>query len=275
MPKGPHKLQETLLEPTRQPDMPLLKWVGGKRWILPHLEPLWASYKERTLIELFAGGLAVALGLRPRRAILNDLNPHLINFYRYVQRGLEVKIPLVYNQEVYYRYRDRFNELIRKGEWDTEEAAVLFYYLNRTGYNGLCRFNAKGEFNVPFGRYKNVQYLLDFSPYKEVFQGWEFRAGDFAQVELEPGAFIYADPPYDVKFTQYNPGGFNWEDQVRLVEFLEGHQGPIVISNQATERIVELYTRFGYTLKVLKGPRRISCTGSREWVSEVLAFKGL
>ncbi len=254
---------------------PLLKWAGGKRWLVKHLEPLWRPYRERTWVEPFVGGMGVTLGLMPEKALLNDINPHLINFYRWVQRGLKSEIPFIYDRQIYLKHRERFNQLIREGQAETPEAAALFYYLNRSGYNGLCRFNASGEFNVPFGKYKTVGYIKDFSPYKELFRGWRFTSVDFAKLSFEPDAFVYADPPYDVEFTQYSPGGFSWADQVRLVEFLEAHRGPVVISNQFTPRIHNLYTRFGYSICILSAPRRISCDGNRQEALEVLAFKNL
>lgn len=263
-------------EPLSSPGLPpLLKWAGGKRWLIKHLEPYWHKHRERPFVEPFVGGMGVTLGLRPQTALLNDANPHLINFYRWVQQGLHIEIPLVYDRTTYLAYRARFNQLIRQGRADTAEAAALFYYLNRTGYNGLCRFNASGEFNVPFGKYKTVNYQTNFLEYKAAFRGWRFTSGDFSSLEIDPEAFVYADPPYDVEFTQYSPGGFSWSDQVRLVEFLERHRGPVVISNQLTDRIYELYTKSGYTVTILSAPRRISCNGNRQDALEVLAFKNI
>ncbi len=86
----------------------------------------------------------------------------------------------------------------------TAEAAALFYYLNRTGYNGLCRFNRRGRFNVPFGQYARITYMRDFSGYRDRLARWTFTSGDVEAVPLEQGDFIYADPPYDVEFTQYS-----------------------------------------------------------------------
>src|SRR4029077_12204381 len=135
--------------------------------------------------------------LGPKRALLNDVNPHLINFYRHLQRGLTVDIAMANDETAYYANRRRFNELLAAGRWRTREAAALFYYLNRTGYNGLCRFNARGEFNVPFGRYNRIGYVRDFSAYSETFDDWPFTTGDVEDVGLERGDFVYADPPYD------------------------------------------------------------------------------
>ena len=82
---------------------PPLKWAGGKRWLVPFLEPLWQPHRERRLVEPFCGGLAVALGLRPERALLNDVNPHVINFYRWLQRGLRIDLPMENDETLYYR----------------------------------------------------------------------------------------------------------------------------------------------------------------------------
>ncbi|MGH9749504.1 MAG: DNA adenine methylase [Candidatus Polarisedimenticolia bacterium] len=255
---------------------PPLKWAGGKRWQLPHLRPLWEPHSRRRLVEPFCGGLAVTLGLGPEQALLNDINPHLIGFYRCLKRGLRTEVPMRNDEAFYYALRRRFNDLVASGAGESGEKAALFYYLNRTGYNGLCRFNRKGGFNVPFGRYVRINYTSDFSPYRGVFARWEFRAGDFASLRPAPGDFVYADPPYDVEFTDYSREGFGWPDQVRVAGWLARHPGPVVLSNQATDRILDLYTSLGYTLMpLLDAPRRISCTGDRTPAREVLAVRNL
>jgi DNA adenine methylase len=252
---------------------PPLKWAGGKRWLAPHLKPIWEANTQRRYVEPFCGGLAVALGLQPKQALLNDVNPHLINFYAHVQNSLKMTLPMRNDEKLFYRHRDRFNELIRKGAALTAEGAQLFYYLNRTCFNGLCRFNKSGDFNVPFGTYKAINYATGFSQYATVFRQWQFSNLDIEALEFEAGDFIYADPPYDVEFTTYSAGGFSWDDQVRTVDLLAKHDGPVVISNQATTRIVELYESRGFELTYLDGPRRISCTGDRTAAREVLAMK--
>jgi len=252
---------------------PPLKWAGGKRWQVPHLRPLWAPHRHRRLVEPFCGGLAVTLGLMPQRALLNDINPHVLNFYRWLKRGLTISLPMANDSSQYYAHRKRFNQLLAEGEAETREAAALFYYLNRTGYNGLCRFNSKGAFNVPFGRHKRITYTRDFTPYRDLFAGWDLIQTDFEAIPLEPGDFIYADPPYDVEFRQYSKDGFSWEEQVRTAQWLADHPGPVLLSNQATDRIVELYERLGFTLDFLEAPRMISCTGDRTRAVEVLAVK--
>lgn len=252
-----------------------LKWAGGKRWLVPYLKPIWKHHMHRRLVEPLCGGLAVTLGLMPKKALLNDINPHLINFFRWLKQGLIIEIPMTNDKKIYYEHREEFNQLIEEGKTNTKKAAELFYYLNRTGYNGLCRFNKKGGFNVPFGKYSRINYTRDFMLYKEVFAEWEFMNEDFSSVPLEPDDFIYADPPYDVEFTQYAAQGFTWEDQVRLAEWLSKHPGPVVLSNQATQRIVDLYQNLGFYITFLDAPRMINCTGDRTPAKEVIATRGI
>jgi len=252
-----------------------LKWAGGKRWLIDHLREIWASHFHRRLVEPLGGGLAITLGLMPQEAWVNDINPHLVNFYKWVARGMTLEFTDAdHDRAAYYRHRSRFNELVRSGESQSREAARLFYYLNRTGYNGLCRFNGSGEFNVPFGKYRRVSYVKDFRAYQEVFRRWEFTYLDFEQMQLDPEDFVYADPPYDVQFTKYSKNGFTWDDQVRLARWLSGHPGPVVVSNQSTPRIRKLYRDFGFKLTEVAGPRRISCNGDRTPAVEVLGLKG-
>jgi DNA adenine methylase len=261
---------------------PPLKWAGGKRWLVPYLKPLWeqarvleSSDGERRLVEPLCGGLAMALGLLPERALLNDLNPHNVNFFRWLQRGLEVDIPMLNDRALYDEHRARFNALIDEGGIESKEAAELFYYLNRTCYNGLCRFNRLGHFNVPFGRHNTIKYAHDFPEFPALMAGWQFTIGDFESIALRPDDFIYADPPYDVEFTQYSKEGFGWEEQVRLAEWLAAHPGPVVLSNQATPRVVKLYEDLGFSLEMHQAPRMISCNGDRTKATEVVAMRNL
>jgi len=240
----------------------------------------WQKHARRRLVEPFAGGLAVALGLAPRTALLCDRNPHLIAFYKWLQTGFDPAAPgiaLENDRTIYARNRDRFNELIATGGEQTLEAAVLFYYLNRTGFNGLCRFNASGYFNVPFGKYKRIEYrdAAYFEPYRKALGGYDFRCADFASLRLRRGDFVYADPPYDVEFTSYSAGGFPWTEQVRLAQWLHAHEGPVVASNQATPRVLELYRALGFDVRTLPAPRRISCDGNRDAAREMIATRNL
>ena len=256
---------------------PPLKWAGGKRWQVPHLQPLWELHSHRRLVEPFCGGLAVALGLMPERALLND-----------AQSASHQLLPLAPEGAAHRpadgerrggcstRHRDRFNALLAVGQGTTvREAAALFYYLNRTGYNGLCRFNARGGFNVPFGRYVRIDYVRDFTSYRDVFADWTFTTTDIEAVPLERHDFVYADPPYDVEFTHYAKDGFTWDDQQRTAEWLAKHRGPVVLVNQATDRIERLYRRLGYEVRFLDAPRRISCTGDRTPAREILGTRNV
>ncbi len=137
------------------------------------------------------------------------------------------------------------------GKGATREAAGLFYYLNRTGFNGLCRFNRTGQFNVPFGRYARIAYTRDFTQYRDVLAGWTFANTDVEAVQVEEGDFVYADPPHDVEFTQYARAGFTWEDQERTAACLAKHHGPVVLVNQATPRIERLYRQLRFTVQFL------------------------
>jgi DNA adenine methylase len=254
---------------------PPLKWAGGKRWQIPHLRPLWQPHQRRRLVEPFCGGLAVSLGLMPARSLINDTNPHLISFYRWLKKGLTIDLSMENRSEFFYECRERFNALLAAGKGDSREAASLFYYLNRTGYNGLCRFNQQGEFNVPFGRYHRIAYRSDLTEYRAVLSAWEITNDDVEAIALDADDFVYADPPYDVEFTQYAQGGFSWEDQERTAVYLAKHPGPVILVNQATRRIRKLYRDLGYRIRLLDAPRRISCTGDRTPAREVLATRNL
>jgi DNA adenine methylase len=254
---------------------PPLKWAGGKRWQVPHLLPLWRPHASRRLVEPFCGGLAVALHLEPPRALLNDANPHLVNFYSAVAQGLRLDLRMENDEALFYEHRDRFNTLLSEGAAAGAAAAGLFYYLNRTGFNGLCRFNRAGEFNVPFGRYARIRYTRDFTPYQELFSTWTFTNTDVEAVPVNPDDFIYADPPYDVEFTAYAKGGFDWADQERTALWLSRHAGPVILVNQATARIETLYRSMGFAVRFLDAPRRISCNGDRRPAREIMALRNL
>jgi DNA adenine methylase len=284
------------------PRRPPLKWAGGKRWLVPKLQELWLeieAYRAPTprLVEPFVGGMAVALGFQPQAALLNDANQHVVNFYRCLQQGLTNSLPMLNDAEQYLEYRSTFNQLTVENnslstlnsalssktqalhaglvleETSSKTQALLFYYLNRTGFNGLCRFNNKGEFNVPFGKYKTINYSADFLEYRELLGRWEFSCGDFQGMALRDDDFIYADPPYDRVFTKYSQQDFTWDDQERLAEWLSRHSGRVVASNQATDRILALYKKLGFRVETIEAPRRIACNGNRKPALEMLAFR--
>lgn len=326
---------------------PPLKWAGGKRWLVPRLKEIAESNLAKRLIEPFAGGLSITLGLSPKEALVNDINPYVMNFYKQIHDGLDISQVLqsglgnqihlrwakqadlifaaekkrlqtkaqkdkekglafasdkdidnliakgkdntfkfiqtdkqdrLVNEKVYfYTARSLFNELIKTDKKLSPETAVLFYYMNRTAFNGLCRFNSKGEFNVPFGSYKTINYKNSFPELEKALKAWEFKVGDFYNLDVDPqNDWIYADPPYDVPFTSYSEEGFSWEDQERLIKWLDNFNCPVVLSNQATERIVELYKNYGYHVFLIPVKRNISANGQgRGPVNEVLAFRNI
>lgn len=221
----------------------------------------------------------MALGLRPQRAWLNDVNPHLVSFYQYVQQGVDLLatgVTFENNRTHYDAARARFNQLIEAGQANSAEAAALFYYLNRTGFNGLCRFNRRGFYNVPFGRYAHIGYQARWEAYRlAMTPDWTFTCGDFEALEVEASDWVYADPPYDVEFVDYASQGFNWQAQERLAHWLGRLPGPVVASNQATPRVLALYEGLGFHLQKLQAPRRIACTGDRRPATEMLAWRNL
>lgn len=260
---------------------PPLKWAGGKRWLVPRLAEIWKPYSDRVFVDLFCGGLSVTLGLNPERAICNDINPHLINFYQQVQMGLSMDGFMYGNSaEDYAIAREAFNQLIEQGKHESQKAARLFYYLNRTGYNGLCRFNKSGKFNVPVGRYKTINYIQDFSEYKRAISRWEFRCENYSNAAIRsilPGNhyFLVVDPPYDCEFTSYSGNSWQWSDQVALAEWLSIRCCPVVACNAATDRIITLYKGLGFAVELVEAPRKIACNGDRKPVLEMLATKNV
>lgn len=252
-----------------------LKWAGGKKWLLSELRDLYKPGQR--FVEPFTGGGSVPIGLKPRQALISDVNPHLMNFWRWAQSGLawtsDFGIEFKNDRDVYYDNRSKFNALCEQRQYWTQEGALLFYYLNRTGFNGLCRFNNSGAFNVPFGKYDTVTYRQDFSEFIELMKGWELYCGDFETIPLRPDDFLYLDPPYDVEFTKFSIRDFTWGDQERLAHWAAKHKGPVIASNQLTARIVELYGGLKFTLRKIQAPRRISCTGDSSPADEILAIK--
>lgn len=261
-----------------EPLSPALKWAGGKRWLRPRLRELWQACggSKRRLHEPCCGALGVALGLRPREAMLRDANPHLINFHCHVRSGLRIRIPMRNESELYYAHRAAFNALIESGRALSARGAAYFYYLNRTGYNGLCRFNSRGLFNVPFGQYTTIKYRREFDELGAAMQGWSLATGDFASVDAGSDDFVYADPPYDTDFNHYSAGGFDWDDQQRLAEWLAALPGPVAASNSATPRIIALYEHHGFALERHASRRNINRdVRGRGMASEILATRNI
>jgi len=259
-----------------------LKWAGGKFRLLDRILP-WLP-EGNCLIEPYAGSGAVFLNTNYDRYILNDINPDLIHTYQYVKKKPAEFITQArdffhpkYNQEkMYYALRDQFNQTT-----DLTERAILFLYLNRHGYNGLCRYNQKGGFNVPFGRYKNPYF-----PEKEIYafaqkaKKARFVCQDFKNVmqKAKTGNIIYCDPPYvplsdTASFTQYAQTGFTETEQTTLAALAEDLQKRniiTVISNHDTQFTRKLYRKAN--IKAFQQKRYISCkTNERNHAKELVA----
>lgn len=251
-----------------------LKWAGGKSWLVPRLQQMYAPHRHRRLVEPFCGGMSITLGLQPDRGLCNDKLLPLMNFYQQIKDGLTIDAQPT-DKITYYAYRDAFNRMFGSPHFNATLWAKQFYYLNRVGFNGLCRFNASGEFNVPHGGDNRRCDARTFEEYRALFSRLQFTWGTFSLVRLEPTDFVYMDPPYDTPFTSYAAGGFTWDDQVCCAEWLAGHPGPVVASNQATDRIIELYTRHNFAISFVSAPRKISCNGDRRDAREILATRNL
>jgi DNA adenine methylase len=209
----------------------------------------------KRLIEPFAGAAAVFMNTDYASALLSDSNADLISLYSVLKEEGEqfarycgsLFVPENNVPEAYYALRDEFNSTHNK-----RRKAALFLYLNRHGYNGLCRYNAKGLFNVPVGR-----YVKPYFPAEEMLafhakaQRAEFQVADFRDVmrQARPGDVVYCDPPYvplsrTANFTGYGKAGFSEDDQcelVRISEELAEHGVPVVISNHDTSFTVHAY----------------------------------
>lgn len=268
---------------------PMLKWVGGKRQLLSDIVPM-IDTKCSTYVEPFIGGGAVLFRMQPKKAIINDYNQELINVYKMVRDNLdelleELKIHEARNSsDYYYEIRALDREDSFKKMSDVEKAARIIY-LNKTCYNGLYRVNSSGQFNSPYGRYKNPNIvnevvLKSISKYFNT-NDIEILNGDYKDVlkNLAKDSFVYLDPPYmpissSSSFTGYTQGGFGYSSQLELKEECDKltKQGiRFVQSNSDCEVIRELYKN--YKIKTVKAKRSInSVAKKRGEINEVLIY---
>ncbi len=258
----------------------ILKWLGGKRRIVAAIIGLLPeNIENRGYHEPFLGGGAVLFTLKPARGTANDVNRRLINFYRVVRDNpyqlIEEAKQFLYDREIYYRLRERFNT----ATLSPVEDAALFLYLNKTGYNGLYRVNSKGIFNVPFGRYKNPNIVPEVKIVEasQVLRNIDLRCEDFSYVVnvAKEGDIVYLDPPYKPLnktsyFTSYNPDGFNENEQIRLRNIcieLDRKNIFFIVSNSGPA--VELYN--GFKIKKILANRSINSKASgRGPINEIL-----
>lgn len=265
--------------------MPFLKWVGGKRQLMTEIEPLLPS-RISTYYEPFVGGGAVFLHTQPKKAVINDFNSELINVYETIRDDVDSLIEHLATHENESDYFYQIRGLDRQEGFDElskVERASRVIYLNKTCFNGLYRVNSSGEFNTPFGRYKNPNIINDtvlkaVSTYLNN-DNIKFLSGDFEEAikGARKGSFVYFDPPYDPiskssNFTGYVQGGFGNDEQIRLRDAcikLDKKGIKFLLSNSATDFIKDLYQ--GFEIIEVGASRHINSVGSKRGeVTEVL-----
>ena len=285
---------------------PFLKWAGGKARVLPHLLPLLPPGKR--FIEPFSGSGVVFLNVDYPTVLAGEVNPDLVLLYTYLKETPEDLIeaarmlfePENNTAEAYYRLRKEFNEtpatpprteeekakLGRRAEWHSPPGlwrAAYFVYLNRHGFNGMCRYNSKGEFNIPFGAYKHPAFPEQaMRAFAARLGNVEFYTGDFS-VGLGAageGDVVYCDPPYlplsaTASFTSYHETPFGRAEQERLVReavAAAGRGATVLISNHNTPQAREIYSGAD-AISTLSVRRNIAASGaSRGKVDELIAL---
>ena len=265
---------------------PVVKWVGGKRQLLniirEHIPKKFDYYCEP-----FIGGGAVLFDLQPKKAIINDLNWELMNVYEVIENNVDDLISDLKSHknesEHFYKMRELDRDKKKYNNLSNVLKASRILYLNKTCYNGLFRVNSSGEFNTPFGRYKNPN-IVNESTLRAVHAYFKksditFKSEDYEKTinSLKKGTFVYLDPPYDPvsdtsSFTGYNKGGFNKKEQERLkkcCDSLDDKGIKFLLSNSATDFIKRLYK--DYEINIVKAKRSInSVSNKRGQIDEVL-----
>ncbi len=262
---------------------PLVKWVGGKRQLmfelLKNMPPSYNRY-----FEPFVGGGALFFELQPANGYISDMNEELINFYNVVRKNVHELIISLKKHKLSKEYYMNIRNIDRTDKYKTlssVEKASRFVYLNRTCFNGMYRVNSQGQFNVPFGHYKNprildVQNLLNCS---RLLQRTEIKCADFSYIltMANKGDFVYFDPPYvplsiTSNFTSYTKDGFDIEMQFKLRDIcdeLDSKGVKFMLSNSDTELVKELYNK--YTIIKVFATRQINANGfGRGKISEIL-----
>lgn len=261
-----------------------LKWAGGKYHLIEDIRRHLPDGDR--LIEPFTGAGSVFLNTDYKDYLLTDINADLINLYNLLKNSPDQFIHdarMFFNEqnnqsERYYALRREFN-----ASRDIYQRSLLFLYLNRHGYNGLCRYNKSGGFNVPFGRYKKPYFpQAELEAFALKAQQAQFLCCGYEQTfaQVQSGNVVYCDPPYaplsaTASFTGYTSGGFTNSDQIRLAKLAEHaslHQGAtVLISNHELAFTKEIYQRA--QLSSLKVRRTISRKGKqRIKVDELLAL---
>ena len=266
---------------------PFLKWVGGKRQLMPSIvDHLPENIKDYKYIEPFIGGGAVFFNLQPKNAIINDYNEELINVYQVIKDNLDDLIIDLKKHKNEAEYFYSIRSLDRNGEFKKLSAvkrASRLIFLNKTCFNGLYRVNNAGEFNSPFGRYKNPN-IVNEPTLKAVNKflnsnNIEIKSGDYSEIlkQTDKKCFVYLDPPYhpiseSSNFTGYVQGGWNIYDQIDLktaCDELDKKGVKFLLSNSSADFIKDLYK--DYKITIVKANRAINSNGAdRGEVDEVL-----
>jgi len=252
---------------------PFVKWAGGKRQLVPALAAL-LPRKITAYCEPFVGGGALLFAVQPQRARLNDINADLIATWQVIRDDVENLITLLARHEnsapYFYALRDMDRQRANYSTLSPLEKAARLIYLNKTCYNGLFRVNNAGEFNTPFGYYKNpnivnAPVLRAVSDYLNTNRV-DFSCTDYAQVleTLDKKHFVYLDPPYDpvsdtASFTGYTKGGFDRAAQQALREqcdALDRRGIRFMLSNSDTSFIREQYAN--YNISIVQAKRHIN-----------------
>lgn len=257
--------------------LPFVKWVGGKRQLLNEIEKHIPKQFSR-YYEPFIGGGAVLFHVQPKNAVINDSNEELVNLYNIIKESPEELIDDLKkhkNEEKYfYELRGIDREKEKYLKLSNIQRASRIIFLNKTCYNGLFRVNSSGEFNSPFGRYKNPNIVNDVT-IKAV--GNYLKNSDIQILntdyekslsKIRKGAFVYFDPPYDPisdssSFTGYTKNGFDRAQQERLKKVCDklNDKGiKFLLSNSSTEFIRNLYK--DYSIFFIKAKRAINSKGN-------------
>lgn len=266
--------------------LPFVKWVGGKRQLLNEIEKHIPEQFSR-YYEPFVGGGAVLFHVQPKNAVINDSNEELVNLYNIIKESPEELIEDLKkykNEEKYfYEVRGIDREKEKYLELSNIQRASRIIFLNKTCYNGLFRVNSSGEFNSPFGRYKNPNIVNDVT----IKAVGNYLSKNDIQIlntdyekslsKIRKGAFVYFDPPYDPisdssSFTGYTKNGFDRTEQERLKKVcdkLNDKGVKFLLSNSSTEFIRDLYK--DYNIFSIKAKRAINSKGNgRGETTEVL-----
>jgi DNA adenine methylase len=237
-----------------KPVKPVLKWAGGKRWLVSNYDWLLPDEFE-CYREPFLGSGAVFFHLTPKRAVLSDANSRLIDCYAAIKSDWEAVWKALQTFE--RRHSDEFYYEIRQREYPSAaKEAARFIYLNRTCFNGIYRENLKGVFNVPRGTKDSVTFPDDnFRAVSTRLKRSKLFSGDFSEniQDAERDDFVFIDPPYTVRhnnngFVKYNQKIFSWDDQVRLrdeVKLAAARGAKLLITNAHHSSILELYRGIG------------------------------